>query len=125
MLQKDRAPGRGYPRPVPTRVRTAESRLEFERTIEDHVMDRWRVVHLGPYKAVLKRRTWGRWPKHLLVFVLLGWWTFGLANLAYGLIARARAEVLDVRLVVSDAGYRPDGRPAPSWLPAQRVSTFR
>lgn len=107
------------------RTRTAESRAEFERAVEDYVVLGWRLVRRSPYVAEVKRRTWGKPRKHFLVFAVMGWWTFGLANIVYAMVAHMRAERIIVRLVVSDAGYRA-GPPVASWLPmGTPVRTFR
>lgn len=106
------------------RTRTTESRAEFERTLEDYIVMGWRLVRRSPYVAEVKRRTWGRVRRHFLVFAL-GFWTFGLANVLYALVAHARAERVVVRLTVSDAGYRA-GPPAAAWLPmGTPIRTFR
>lgn len=106
------------------RTRTAESRAEFERTLEDYLALGWRLVRRTPYSAEVRRRTWGRPRRHFLVFAL-GFWTLGLANLVYAFIAHARAERVLVRLVVSDAGYRADP-PVAAWLPrGAAVRSFR
>lgn len=81
------------------RVRRTESRREYESVIDDQITLGYEVLERGENSVKLRKKTWGSMGWHILVFLILGWWTIFLANLAYALMARYwLAEEMIVRL---------------------------
>ncbi|MBP1909725.1 hypothetical protein [Methanolobus bombayensis] len=65
-------------------------RDEFEREIEDKTVEGWTVKSRNENLAVMsKPGGWGSAVGHLLVFIVLGWWTLLIGNLIYALFAHA------------------------------------
>jgi len=85
---------------MPTaRTRTVDTDRERELVIEEHTMRGYRVVEEGAGSTVLRRRDHGSLGAHLLLFIVVGWWTLGLANLVYALYRRiTSAEGVVVRV---------------------------
>ena len=48
--------------------------------------------------TLVRKKTYGSGTTHLLVFFLTAWWTFGIGNLLYAIIAHSRAEKVLVRI---------------------------
>jgi hypothetical protein len=89
---------------TPARTRTVDSDRERELVIEEHTMQGYRIVKQGERTTTLRRRDHGSLGAHLLVFIVLGWWTLGLANLIYALYRRvASAEGVIVRVEEGDS----------------------
>lgn len=79
------------------RIRRADTAREFERVVDDMVTQGWRVTEQGQSSCLLRQNTWGTGVGHFLWFLLAGWWTLGLANLAYALVAHWTAPQTLVR----------------------------
>lgn len=56
--------------------------------VDDAREEGWRVDRYEGDRAVMTKPSWGSASGHLIVFVLLGWWTLGGANLFYALYKR-------------------------------------
>jgi hypothetical protein len=76
------------------RVRHAKSVREAEQLRDEFVTLGYKVESTGEATTVVKKSTWGSVAGHLGVALLTVWWTFGLGNLAYALIAHKSDEVL-------------------------------
>lgn len=59
-----------------------------ETAIEDYKRDGYAVVRDGDDRTVLRYRDHGGLLAHAVIFVLLGLWTLGLANLVYAAYRR-------------------------------------
>ncbi|DAC85279.1 hypothetical protein QIT48_gp01 [Haloterrigena jeotgali icosahedral virus 1] len=55
----------------------------LQRKIEDAQIEGWEIQEERNDSAVMIRRKKGTLTAHILIFLLLGWWTIGLANLLY------------------------------------------
>jgi hypothetical protein len=81
------------------RTRTVDGERQRELVIEEYTMRGYRVVEEGEGSTVLRRRDHGGLAAHLLLFLVVGWWTLGLANLVYALYRRINsAEGVIVRV---------------------------
>lgn len=75
-----------------TVLRKVSSKEEREALIGDYLSHGYEVVDAGACSALLRRRTWGTARLHLLFGLLSVWWTLGMGNLAYAMVARSRAD---------------------------------
>ncbi|MGN1094106.1 MAG: hypothetical protein ACI4SC_03925 [Candidatus Neoclostridium sp.] len=69
---------------MPDRIRRCKDRQEFEHAVDDYVTLNYKVLSRGEDSASLRQRK--PHTKHLLVFLLTFWFTFGIGNLIYALI---------------------------------------
>ena len=69
---------------MPDRIRRCKDRQELEHVIDDYVTLGYKVKSRGEDSATLRQVK--SHTKHGLVFLLTGWWTFGIGNLIYALI---------------------------------------
>ena len=77
--------------PAP-RLRRVGSKRELENLIDDYVVRSYEIVEQGQTSVMLRRKTWGSVGGHVLWAFLTFWWTVGLGNLAYALVAHYNAE---------------------------------
>lgn len=80
------------------RLRRAQTRPEFETAVDDYVTQGYDILSRGDTTALVRRKTWGTGGTHALVAFLTIWWTFGLGNLLYALLAHSSAEKVLIRL---------------------------
>jgi len=80
-----------------TILRKVSSKAEREVLIGDYLIDGYEVLDLGIHSALLRKRTWGTAKHHFLLGVISAWWTFGMGNLAYAMVARSRADKVLLR----------------------------
>ena len=74
------------------RLRKTSSQKEMENLIDDYITQGYEVIERGERSTMLRKKTWGSSSGHVLWICLTGWWTFGLGNLVYALIAHNSAE---------------------------------
>lgn len=56
---------------------------KFQREIEDAKVEGWELKDETNDRAVLIRRKTGTLVAHIVLFIVAGWWTLGIANLIY------------------------------------------
>lgn len=78
------------------RIRRVENQKELERVVDDFITTGYEVESKGENNAKLIKR--GKRNKHLLIFLLTGWWTFGIGNLIYALIPAPVEDSVIVRI---------------------------
>jgi len=66
-----------------SRIRRVEDSQEFERVIDDYITQGYKVESRGEHSAKLKEKNYGSAVAHILIFIVFGWWTLGVANLLY------------------------------------------
>lgn len=81
-----------------SRIRKTQSQREHDSIVDDFVTQGHEVIEQGERTTLLRKKSWGSLVGHTVVFVLLGWWTLLVANLAYALIAHYTAEKIMVRI---------------------------
>jgi hypothetical protein len=76
------------------RIRHAKSVREAEQMRDEFITLGYKVESSGENTTIVKKTSWGSVSGHLLVALFTVWWTLGLGNLAYALIAHKSDEVL-------------------------------
>lgn len=94
-----------------SRMRRTQSQREHDNLVDDYVTQGFGVIEQGAASTMLRKRSWGSVGGHVLWGLLTLWWTFGIGNVIYALIAHYTAEKVMVRI------EQPDGRFAPSSAP--------
>lgn len=84
-----------------TRTRTCQSDAERQRVVDEFQLRGYRVVSDLPDTTILRQRDHGGAIAHVLLFLFVGWWTLGLANLVYALYRRAASKTV-VEVTVGD-----------------------
>lgn len=81
------------------RIRKADSEREMDKVVDDFVTQGYEVQERGERSTLLRQKSWGSGGWHVIVFIATVWWTLGIGNLVYALIARyATADQVMVRV---------------------------
>src|SRR4051794_23611325 len=70
-----------------TRIRRVADQREAERTRDDMITTGYKVKAEGENSVLMSNAGWGSVGGHIVVALLTVWWTLGLGNLVYALIA--------------------------------------
>lgn len=81
-----------------SRIRKTQSQREHDSIVDDFVTQGHEVIEQGERTTLLRKKSWGSFLGHTIVFLLTVWWTLGLGNLAYAVIAHYTAEKIMVRI---------------------------
>lgn len=81
-----------------SRIRKTQSQREHDSIVDDFVTQGHEVIEQGERTTLLRKKSWGSFLGHTIVALLTIWWTLGLGNLAYALIAHYAAEKIMVRI---------------------------
>ena len=71
-----------------TRTRHVGTPADLSDAVAEYRADGYALKRQGTRSARLARRDHGGIGAHLLVFLVLGWWSVGLFNVAYALFRR-------------------------------------
>lgn len=85
-----------------SRIRKTQSQREHDSVVDDFVTQGYQVVEQGERTTLLRKNSWGSGIGHFIVAVLTVWWTLGLGNLIYALIAHYTAEKVMVKNEAED-----------------------
>ncbi len=83
--------------PAP-RIRRVESQREMDAIVDDYITQGYVSLTTGENTTLLRKKSWGTTGGHVICALLTVWWTIGLGNLIYALIAHYSAEKVLVRL---------------------------
>ena len=73
-----------------TRTRHADTQREREQIVDTFITQGYSVVTQGETSTRVRYRDYGGVGAHVLVFIVFGWWTLGVANLLYAVYRRHR-----------------------------------
>ena len=80
------------------RIRRAATTKEMETVRDDFITQGYEVLREGEGTLLMRRGTWGTTGMHVLVALFTVWWTLGIGNLIYALIAHFTADQVMVKL---------------------------
>jgi len=86
------------------RIRHTASRQETESVRDDFMTQGYEVLNEGESTVLMRKSTWGSVSAHVIIALLTAWWTFGLVNLVYALIAHFTAP----QVLLKQDGATPD-----------------
>lgn len=66
-----------------TRIRKFETEDKMEEVIDEYITKGYKVKSRGEKNAKVKEKDYGSLGAHILIFILLGWWTLFIANILY------------------------------------------
>ncbi len=81
-----------------TRLRRVGTKSEMESLLDDYITQGYAIVEQGERTVMVRKKTWGTTGGHVLWAFLTAWWTLGLGNLTYALIAHYGAEQILLKL---------------------------
>jgi len=81
------------------RLRKVNSSKELDTVVDDYITQGYKVQSTGENSTLLRKNQWGSTGGHLLVALLTIWWTLGVGNLIYALIAYSGSEKVMVKIV--------------------------
>jgi len=79
------------------RLRKVSTQKEMESMIDDYATQGFEIIDRGERSTMLRRKTWGTPAGHLCWFLFTVWFSFGLGNLIYALIAHYSAEQVYIK----------------------------
>lgn len=82
------------------RLRKVHSSKELDSVVDDYITQGYKVQSAGQKSTLLRKKQWGSIGGHLLVAFLTIWWTLGVGNLIYALIASSGSEKVMVKLEI-------------------------
>ena len=74
------------------RLRKVATRREFDSVLDDYCTQGYETLSLGENSALLRKKTWGSGSGHVLCALFTIWFTAGIGNLVYALLAHYTAE---------------------------------
>lgn len=80
------------------RLRRVGSKKELENLLDDYMTQGYEIVEQGQSTAMVRRKTWGTAGGHTLWAALTVWWTLGVGNLVYALVAHYTAEQVMLKI---------------------------
>jgi hypothetical protein len=79
------------------RIRHTTTRKETESVRDDYMTQGFEVLREGENSVLLRKSTWGSVTGHVVVAILTAWWTLGLGNVLYGVVAHVNAEQVMIK----------------------------
>ena len=80
------------------RLRKVNTEAESDQLADDYITLGYEIISQGSRSVILRKKTWGSTSGHLLTILLTAWWTLGIGNLIYALIAHRNAEKIMIRI---------------------------
>lgn len=80
------------------RIRRVNNQRELETLVDEFITMGYRVVEEGETSTKLKKKEYGGGLAHLIIFLVIGWWTFFLANIAYAIFKYYTGEEVLVKV---------------------------
>lgn len=93
------------------RIRRVNSPREVQVVRDDFITQGYEVLSEGEGTILLRRSTWGSVGTHVVVALLTIWWTVGIGNLIYALIAHSGADQVLIKLESTDFGAEMTNKP--------------
>jgi hypothetical protein len=85
------------------RLRKIGSEKEMDQVTDDFVTQGYEVINEGTGSKLLRKKTWGSAGGHVLWALLTVWWTLGIGNLIYAVVAHFTAEQVLLKVDASRA----------------------
>lgn len=83
------------------RIRRVADRREYDALLDDYYTMGYTILNEGENGALLRKQTWGTAGGHAIWALLTVWWTIGLGNALYAILAHYNAE--QVLIKINDA----------------------
>lgn len=80
------------------RIRKVASVADMDRTVDDFITQGFKIKSQGEKSTLLAKGGYGSGAGHLIVFLLTAWWTFGIGNLVYAVLAKLGGEQITVKV---------------------------
>lgn len=80
------------------RIRRVDDRKEMERVIDDFITQGYKVKSQGETSAMMKKKDFGSGGMHIIILVLFGWWTLGIANAIYAAYKYFSADEVQIKI---------------------------
>ena len=80
------------------RLRRVNTEPELDQLVDDYITLGYELISRGTRTVTLRKKTWGSTSGHLLTGLLTVWWTLGIGNLIYALVAHRNGEKILIRI---------------------------
>ncbi|MBM4408668.1 MAG: hypothetical protein FJ038_08770 [Chloroflexi bacterium] len=70
----------------------------METVRDDFITQGYEVLREGEGTTLMRKSTWGSTSTHIIVALLTVWWTLGIGNLIYALVAHNGADQVMIKL---------------------------
>ena len=78
------------------RIRRVKDKKELERLVDDFLTMGYVIESQGEDNVRVVKKA--QKDKHLLIFLLTGWWTIGIGNLIYALLPAKNSEEVLIKI---------------------------
>jgi hypothetical protein len=85
------------------RIRRVNSRRELETVRDDFITQGYEVLNEGETSLLMRKSTWGSTGTHVVIGLFTIWWTIGIGNLIYAVVAHSGADQVMLKLELPDA----------------------
>ena len=85
------------------RLRKVGTKKEFENLLDDYHTQGYEVINEGENSVLLRKKGWGSPGVHVIVGLLTVWFTLGIGNVVYALVAHYTAEQVMLKIDESRA----------------------
>ena len=93
------------------RIRRVRDQREMENLLDDYVTQGYEVITQGQNSILVRRKSWGSVAGHIFCALATAWFTMGIGNIAYALVAHYTAEQVMVKIDIPATPVGPP--PAP------------
>ena len=94
------------------RIRRVTTQRELQQVRDDFMTQGYEVLREGEGTILMRVKTWGSTGYHVVIALLTAWWTLGIANIVYALVAHNGADQVMIKF------DEPDAAPVNAVMPA-------
>lgn len=80
------------------RIRRVDDQKEMEQVIDDFITQGYKVKSRGEHSTMMKDKDFGSGGMHLLILIVFGWWTLGIANAVYAAYKYFSADEVQIKI---------------------------
>lgn len=80
------------------RIRRVDDERDMEKVIDDFITQGYKVKSRGERSTMMKEKNYGSGFAHLVILVLVGWWTLGIANVVYAAYKYYSADEVQIKV---------------------------
>lgn len=84
------------------RLRNVQTQKEMQSVRDDFITQGYEVRTEGQYSLLMRKKDWGSVGWHVVIAIFTIWWTIGIGNLIYAVIAHTTAEQVMLKMEVPE-----------------------
>lgn len=80
------------------RIRRVDDQKEMEKVTDDFITQGYKVKSQGERSTMMKKKDFGSGAIHIIILILFGWWTLGIANGIYAAYKYFSADEVQIKI---------------------------